>query len=317
MERDRQKLRSTRDRCAQLKVRCNKQRPICECCDKADEKCVYAPYRWKGRPGPGTERIRLSLECGPAPGQAYSESAANPLSRTSATGMASDPGAAQQPCVVSGHAPPVMGWQTHAYQDVDEFMSMMGADFQIMGPGSAPPHQGEGTPALLPDADHESTASWDQVESEPNPRANTFDMMSEPSAFSHYECDRGMLGLLEGLSQSNPQCQPAAKLTPETSPRQSGRSSSSSQLMKSNRAARQHLDFLLTRPCRAACLTRLDSTCLVRTILARILTRYENIFSSITGGPTPSEPRSPEASKDGHDAGRVRPGHRLPRACAI
>lgn len=158
--------------------------------------------------------IRLNLERGPAPGQEFSTFAASPLPRTSATGMVSDPAAAEQPCAVLGHATPAMGWQTHAYQDVDEFMSMLGGDLRMMGPGSAT-YQGDESAAPLPDADLESTAGWDQAETELNSRATAFDMMSKPSAVSHYECDRIMLGLLESLSHSNPQCQPAAKVAPE------------------------------------------------------------------------------------------------------
>lgn len=253
-----------------------------------------------------TEKSRLSLECGPALGQACSAFAANPLSLAPA--MASDPAAAQHPCAAVGHAPPVMSWQTHAYQDVNEFMTMLGVDLQMMGPGSGPPHQGEGTAMLLSDADLESVTSWDQVETEPKPTGTAFDMMSQPSAVDHYECDHIMLGLLEGLRQSNTQCQSAATFTPETSPWQGGSSSSSNQLMKSNRAARQHLDFFLTRRCRVACLARLDSTYLVRTIFAWILTRYEDAFGSITEYPPASGPCIPEGSKDGKNTGHVRSG---------
>jgi hypothetical protein len=128
----------------------------------------------------------------------------------------------------------------------------------MIGPGSALPRQGDGTAAPLPDADLESAASWNQVERDPNPRATAFYMMSELSAVGHYECYGIMLGLVERLRQLNSQCQPAVKSAPETPPRQSGRSSSSNHmLMKMNRAARQHLDFLLTRPRQTACLTRL------------------------------------------------------------
>jgi hypothetical protein len=43
------KLRSTCDRCALLKVRCDKQKPRCERCKAVNAACVYGPYRWKGR----------------------------------------------------------------------------------------------------------------------------------------------------------------------------------------------------------------------------------------------------------------------------
>lgn len=306
MEQGRQKLRSTCDRCTQLKVRCNKQRPSCERCTKAFEKCVYAPYRWKGRPGPGTEKIALNLQGSPGSGQAYLSDATNQLSRTSV--MASVPTATRHPFAVLDHAPPAMGWQTHVYQDVDEFMGMLGSDLQMMDPGSAPPHQDEQPAVALPDTDLESVASWDQVEREPKPRATAFDMTSQPSAVDHYECDRIILGLLEGLRHSFPQCQSVAKLASETSPQESGRSSSSNQVMKSNRAARQHLDVLLTRRCRTTCLAQLDSTYLVKAIFARIQTRYEDVFSSIAGDPAPSVPCSPKASNDGSDTGHVRSG---------
>lgn len=46
----------------------------------------------------------------------------------------------------------------------------------------------------------------------------------------------------------------------------------------------------------------------MRTIFARILTRYEDVFSSITADPPPFEPCTPESPKDGNDDGHVRPG---------
>ncbi|KAL4781313.1 hypothetical protein BJX76DRAFT_19160 [Aspergillus varians] len=41
------KLRSTCDRCAALKVRCDKGKPRCERCQASGSECKYRPYRWK------------------------------------------------------------------------------------------------------------------------------------------------------------------------------------------------------------------------------------------------------------------------------
>ncbi|KAL3476353.1 hypothetical protein BJX99DRAFT_227967 [Aspergillus californicus] len=41
------KLRSTCDRCATLKVRCDKGKPCCERCQASRGECTYRPYRWK------------------------------------------------------------------------------------------------------------------------------------------------------------------------------------------------------------------------------------------------------------------------------
>lgn len=54
------KLRSTCDRCTALKVRCKKQKPACERCDNFGLKCVYSPYRWKGRPSSTRDATALS-----------------------------------------------------------------------------------------------------------------------------------------------------------------------------------------------------------------------------------------------------------------
>ena len=43
------KLRSTCDRCAALKVRCDKGKPRCERCQASGSECAYGPYRWKTR----------------------------------------------------------------------------------------------------------------------------------------------------------------------------------------------------------------------------------------------------------------------------
>ncbi|KAE8150927.1 hypothetical protein BDV25DRAFT_129181 [Aspergillus avenaceus] len=43
------RLRSTCDRCTTLKVRCDKKKPYCERCESTQHRCVYGPYRWKGR----------------------------------------------------------------------------------------------------------------------------------------------------------------------------------------------------------------------------------------------------------------------------
>lgn len=295
MEQGSQKLRSSCDRCTLLKVRCNKQRPSCERCSKAFEKCVYAPYRWKGRPGPGNDKTRLG------PGPQYSP-ATDQLSPGS--GTASDRPSTKQACVFLDPSAPIVEWQTHPVQDVNDFINMLDMDLQMTSQDGS--YGGEAVADSIPSSELGSVTVSAQIDRGPEPTDAFIDMINQSPALGDYDCDRIMLGLLQALHKSNLQCKSATNPVAGTSPQRNARSSSSNYVMKSNRAARQHLDFLLTRRCRDTCLTSLDSRYLLRSICFRIQTRYENVFSSIMEDTLPS----PAVSKDGGDGidSYVQPG---------
>lgn len=77
-------------------------------------------------------------------------------------------------------------------------------------------------------------------------------------------------------------------MAPGTSSNSQPANLSSNKVMKSNRAAFQDLNFLLSRGCRVTCLARLDSAYLLRSICLVVLARYKNIFESLSQNPLQS-----------------------------
>ncbi|KAJ8122392.1 hypothetical protein O1611_g9853 [Lasiodiplodia mahajangana] len=119
-------------------------------------------------------------------------------------------------------------------------------------------------------------------------RGNTLgfasNLTSSPGTVCRHECHYIMLALLQELHLSNPKCESAASTpAPTTKAPLNGSimSLSSTQIMKSNSAALQHLNFLLERSCRFTCLAQLESMYLLHSISSTILARYEDLFDCI------------------------------------
>ncbi|KAL2862527.1 uncharacterized protein BJX67DRAFT_385549 [Aspergillus lucknowensis] len=75
------RLRSTCDRCAALKVRCDKGKPRCERCHASGSQCTYRPYRWKTRASSQSN----STKAGHLPGIPYPERSAPGASEVNIT----------------------------------------------------------------------------------------------------------------------------------------------------------------------------------------------------------------------------------------
>ncbi|KAI1245107.1 hypothetical protein MGN70_011996 [Eutypa lata] len=210
---------------------------------------------------------------------------------------------------------PITEWDAQASQGLDSWVNMFAMDPQMLGEVEAPPHE-QGIemglarvskdPQMLGEVEaspHEqgtgmglasvsNNAPSEFVQSPPS--RYIFTLMSPSLQLDNYHCYQIMLGLLEGLNQLNPECESARiTMAPGESPNRQPASFSSNEVMKSNRAAFQDLNFLLSRRCRVTCLARLDSAYLLRSICLVILARYQNIFESLSQNPLQSIHQTP------------------------
>ncbi|KAI1416402.1 hypothetical protein F5Y13DRAFT_116814 [Hypoxylon sp. FL1857] len=264
-----QKLRATCNRCTLL-------------------KCVYTPYRWKGRPAHPKTPVQQVPSTSAAEGSYSGLPAAN-IHTHSETLRASHPGRdnlqANQQRAVPTCVSPITGWDPQGQADLDNFVNMFGMDLEMLGGVENSPSEGR-------------TESSSEFEQRP-PSRFTFTVMGPPPRLDYYDCYQIMLGLLEGLSQLNPGCESArVRLVPGASCHNHPGRFSSNDLMKSNRTALQHLDFLLSRSCRDTCLSRLDSSYLLHSICLTILARYQDIFESLAQNPLRSMPPTPPFLSD-------------------
>ncbi|KAI1332614.1 hypothetical protein F5Y16DRAFT_356051 [Xylariaceae sp. FL0255] len=263
------KLRSSCDRCALLKVRCTKQRPNCDRCCKAGEKCVYTPYRWKGRPG------RLASSTEPL---IISDSSVESLYTTNPNFSLTQPGISLEAFHIPSHAQLQLndhGWEALETHGGDNLMSVFGEDIRALASASQQTDSPAST-TVVPTSNGPS--SMDGSRDNP-PRFQTSLASSSMLNLEGYECHDIILGLLEEIHKTNSQC---ASFPPTSiSPEKYSIRRSSNLIMKSNRAVLQHVDLLLARSCRDTCLKKFSFICLIRAICAAILELYDDVLQSL------------------------------------
>lgn len=290
MEPDRQKLRSTCTRCATLKVRCNKERPNCGRCVRAQETCEYTPYRWKGRPG--IKRLQSPTQ---APGRMEQWRAGEqPSQRMPISSLATISTNELLEGISRGEVPAAV-WQTQTPRDADNFEALLGLD--LLGlevPGNTLPLENRDlSPSLLTGTDMSggigtsSSAFSPHASSDIWPRPQ-FVLTGSPSNYRQVGCSQIILGILEAQQQYEPQCKSAS------APGGSGFGrTTSNEVMKINRCILQHLEALLSRRCCPTCLAQPDSICLLQSVFERTLRGYDDVFRSFAHSPHwPTHPSS-------------------------
>ncbi|KAI1163980.1 hypothetical protein F5B18DRAFT_289635 [Nemania serpens] len=282
-----QKLRTSCDRCALLKVRCTKQRPSCERCAKATEPCVYTPYRWKGRPG----RQATPLDRPPVAGTREPNA--------DSSGFTADGPGISESFFIPDQLSAMGGWDIQAAQGAGDFMNIFGDGIPELSSAT------ESSSSPMTTTPH-TNLTVDLPDQEGYSRTR-FHIDNSPETHYYHDCYHVVLGLLEELHNPNPQCKPTGAQLTEARPNRSAVRYSSTRILKSNGTVIRHMNLLLARPCRVDCLGRPESTYLMQSIMSRLLSRYEDVFQCIADH-SRREPPSTSRQLDEREArGLARP----------
>lgn len=276
------KVRSTCDRCAALKVRCDKKKPSCERCESMHKKCVYGPYRWKGKPTANNESSRSpkrSVDLTSLEGETTSRSPSVKAPQSNIDSFSTD--------------------AFHAFggfpiiPDLDNFQNDFDCNFwgsylmqtakdshEIPGPnvlhfaGSV----SEGASDLSAEA---NTATFLPPSSTPTLLDTTvsesvFTRRGSTPSGHRCLCISLAFSTLQELYQAELRCKASAGLQMDGDldlP-------SSDQILKINRVAVQNLDQLLSRDC-TACSRDTNMLFLIATISSKVLSWYRAVFNGV------------------------------------
>ncbi|KAH7303829.1 hypothetical protein B0I35DRAFT_446075 [Stachybotrys elegans] len=305
------KLRSSCDQCTSLKIRCGKQKPACERCGSLGLACHYSPYRWKGRPSSSTSLAVMAVPLSPA----YMPMPASSQVQPPTPGALPTPNNTRHSSTPHSHSPPSAstinaGTAKHSASRESPFSTLdlfFDANFDVVTPTDLYEPQWESNSTLVasqcnfqgPPIDPSTTVldgftpshgdetrvprRLSSVSVPTTTPATDMQVLSSQSSAIAHRCVALVLDTLHALHatplDSSPVDNEAAKSP--SSGTATTRSLTTEQAIRINRHTIQTLIQMLARSCER-CASDPSMDLLLYTVCARILSRYQSIFDSIS-----------------------------------